>query len=452
MDRNPYAFSEPLAAELEKADAVVVDARLGSADRDRVAWGLTLLDDQLAPEEVSAPASRAVLLNGYPPQTEFSSGGYYQGFVVKPGDVCRPEKPAPKRRVVFIRGATMDPERGRRGGGDREGVNRRDRAARRRCSDGARAAFRRMAGRGPRERDDRRTAQGRSGGRGGGRIRCRLRSRSPPNRRPARNGRPPRGRLSPRRRFFVPTPSYEDMTYPSAEYRLLAVFRMWNVIRSTKYYEVPPSKEDPPAYRLLFPEIGYADLTKLVPGEVDVMFKAFQDTKAIIFDMRGYPKGTAWSIAPRINVKEAKVGARFRRPFWSGFELEDTDLGGTVSYAFEQPLPPTTGGLYTGRTVMLIDDRAISQSEHSGLFFEAAAGTVFIGTPTAGANGDVTTLTLPGGMQRGFTGHDVRHADGRQLQRVGLQPHIHVAPTLAGIRNGEDQILDRALQYLQTGN
>jgi C-terminal processing protease CtpA/Prc len=100
---------------------------------------------------------------------------------------------------------------------------------------------------------------------------------------------------------------------------------------------------------------------------------------------------------------------------------------------------------------MLIDERAISQSEHSGLFFEAAADTVFIGTPSAGANGDVTRLTLPGGIAVGFTGHDVRHADGRQLQRVGLQPQIRVAPTLAGIRAGKDEVLDRAIEFLKIG-
>ena len=33
--------------------------------------------------------------------------------------------------------------------------------------------------------------------------------------------------------------------------------------------------------------------------------------------------------------------------------------------------------------MMIIDDRAISQSEHSGLFYEAANGTKFIGAATA---------------------------------------------------------------------
>ena len=97
---------------------------------------------------------------------------------------------------------------------------------------------------------------------------------------------------------------------------------------------------------------------------------------------------------------------------------------------------------------MLIDERAISQSEHTGLFLEAANGTKFVGTPTAGANGDITFLALPGGITMTFTGHDVRHADGRQLQRVGLVPDVAAAPTLAGIRAGRDEVLEKGIEFL----
>jgi C-terminal processing protease CtpA/Prc len=125
--------------------------------------------------------------------------------------------------------------------------------------------------------------------------------------------------------------------------------------------------------------------------------------------------------------------------------------GGTVGVYFSQPLPVLPAGktLYTGATVMLIDDRAISQAEHSGLFFEAANGTRFIGTATAGANGDVARFSAPGGLWIGFTGHDVRHADGRQLQRVGLVPDVEAAPTRAGLRAGKDEVLEAAMRYLQ---
>ena len=100
---------------------------------------------------------------------------------------------------------------------------------------------------------------------------------------------------------------------------------------------------------------------------------------------------------------------------------------------------------------MLIDERTISQAEHTGLFFEAANGTKFIGSPTQGANGDVTNFWLPGGISVRFSGQGVWHADGRQLQRVGLQPTVEVRPTLAGIRAGKDEVLDRAIEYLQHG-
>jgi C-terminal processing protease CtpA/Prc len=199
-------------------------------------------------------------------------------------------------------------------------------------------------------------------------------------------------------------------------------------------------------YRIIEGTVGYVDLTRLNVPQVDAMFDALKGTTAIVFDMRGYPRGTAWSIAPRINTKGAKTGAVFRRAMVSGLaSFEESSSG----FYFEQPLPTSEKPQYTGRTVMLIDDRAISQAEHTGLFFEAASGTTFVGTSTAGANGDVTGFFVPGGFRVSFTGHDVRHADGRQLQRLGLQPHVLVAPTIAGIRSGRDEVLERALAYLK---
>jgi C-terminal processing protease CtpA/Prc len=202
------------------------------------------------------------------------------------------------------------------------------------------------------------------------------------------------------------------------------------------------------AWKLLPGNIGYANLMRLTVPQVDAMFAALQNTKALIFDMRGYPNGTAWPIAEHINTKKAKVGALFRRPMFTGNSWSpDTSAG----WFFEQQVPgfpKSDKPKYAGRTVMLIDDRAISQSEHTALFFEQANGTTFIGTTTAGANGDVTNYVLPGGLTVRFTGHDVRHADGRQLQRVGIQPDVVVAPTLAGLRAGRDEVLERAIAYL----
>jgi C-terminal processing protease CtpA/Prc len=207
----------------------------------------------------------------------------------------------------------------------------------------------------------------------------------------------------------------------------------------------PTPSGGPPPYRVLEGHIGYVDMTRLALAQVDAMFDALGGTRAIIFDIRGYPNGTAWAIAPRINTRGAKVGAVFRRAEVSG---ATTFEGSASGFYFDQPLPKSDKPKYAGRTVALIDDRAISQAEHTCLFFEAASGTTFIGSPTAGANGDVTFFRLPGGFRVRFTGHDVRHADGRQLQRVGIQPDILVDPTIRGIREGRDEVLERAIEYV----
>jgi len=219
----------------------------------------------------------------------------------------------------------------------------------------------------------------------------------------------------------------------------------------TAAYGAPPPRPESkePAYKMLDGNIGYADLVRLEVVDVDKMFDAFANTKALVLDMRGYPRGTAWAIAPHINTRHAKIGAIFRRRQITGAETSEESAAG---FFFEQPLPVADKPLYRGKVVVLIDDRAISQSEHSCLFFEAANGATFIGSTTAGANGDVTNFPLPGGLTVVFTGHDVLHADGRQLQRVGIKPDVAVEPTLAGIRAGRDEVLERAVAFINSGH
>jgi C-terminal processing protease CtpA/Prc len=218
--------------------------------------------------------------------------------------------------------------------------------------------------------------------------------------------------------------------------------RRVDVPRDSKFWQ-PPAPEDPP-WKRLRPRIGYADLTRLQPEQVDPMLEELRDTDALVLDLRGYPNGTAWPLAARLNVRGAKIGAIFRRREVSGLDAEESESG----YFFSQPLPEPRSWTYRGKVVMLLDERAISQSEHTALFLEQAAGVTFIGSPTAGANGDVTSFLLPGGVWVTFTGHDVRHADGRQLQRVGIQPDVPAAPTLRGLREGRDEVLERALAWL----
>lgn len=207
-------------------------------------------------------------------------------------------------------------------------------------------------------------------------------------------------------------------------------------------------KRKTPVVSILPSGFGYVDLARLTNAEVDKMFETIKNAPAVIFDMRGYPNGTAWTIAPRLTTKKSPIAALFSRPQPEAISFND---GESATYNFAQRLPEAVGDVYNGKVVMLIDENAISQSEHTALFFETARPDItFIGTPTTGANGDVTTTVLPGNIVVSFSGHNVRHADGRQLQRVGIQPTIKVAPTIRGIVEGKDEILDAAVNFLKS--
>ena len=231
------------------------------------------------------------------------------------------------------------------------------------------------------------------------------------------------------------------------------------VRREGQIIEVTTSEHDPryrgrPArdgdvVRVLEGNIGYVDLDRLANVDVDAAFERLRDTRGIIFDMRGYPTAVLGGyVAAHLNTRGNPATAMISTPVVSG---------GWVSTKWQmlQTLSMLSQGspsrVYTNPTVMLIDARAQSSAEAMGMFLRAANGTRFVGTSTTGSNGQTVSIPMPGGFTVRFTGNEVRHPDGTQLQRVGLKPDIEVAPTIAGITAGRDEVLERAVEYLTTG-
>lgn len=84
-----------------------------------------------------------------------------------------------------------------------------------------------------------------------------------------------------------------------------------------------------------------------------------------------------------------------------------------------------------------------------GIIEEYDLGTI-IGEATAGTNGNVNRLTLPGGYQITWTGMKVLKHDGSRHHGVGIQPDLVVTPTRAGVAAGRDELLERAIEHLRS--
>ncbi len=203
-------------------------------------------------------------------------------------------------------------------------------------------------------------------------------------------------------------------------------------------------------YRLLPGNVGYADLTHLRADEVDGMFEKLKDAPSIIFDARGPVGLPVASVASRLTDVANPTMAIVTGPIASEPDLPGPGVSGPTSSSFAfQTIPPSNKPKYKGKTVLLIDERTIGNAEHLGLALEVANRTECLGTPSAGADSDLTQFVVPGNLTITFSGHDIRHANAGPIQRMGLQPALPLAPKVTAIRQGRDVVLEKALEYVR---
>jgi C-terminal processing protease CtpA/Prc len=220
--------------------------------------------------------------------------------------------------------------------------------------------------------------------------------------------------------------------------------------RSRSYAAALATESPGEPLKLLRGRIGYADLRSLKRADVEAMFDQFRAAPAIVFDMRGRPADDCIAaIAPRLAAEPDVPAAIVTGPIAAAPDLLEGSIASpSSSYFFLQTIGRSAAWKYRGKTVMLIDERTLGPGEQAALFLEAANKTEFIGAPSAGADSVLTSFTIPGGVSISLSGEDIRHANGGKLQRMGFLPNVSVAPTLAGIRAGKDEVLERALDYL----
>jgi C-terminal processing protease CtpA/Prc len=99
--------------------------------------------------------------------------------------------------------------------------------------------------------------------------------------------------------------------------------------------------------------------------------------------------------------------------------------------------------------VFLTNGRAISYSESIMAIVERYRLGEIVGGPTAGTNGNTNTFAVPGGYQITWTGMKVLKHDGSQHHGVGIAATVPVSRTRAGVAEGRDEVLERALRLLQ---
>jgi len=217
--------------------------------------------------------------------------------------------------------------------------------------------------------------------------------------------------------------------------------------RNKNWWEVAYAPNEGPVWRKLDDKTGYVDFGRLQVQQIDSMFKDLQNTDAIILDDRSYPQGTVWTLISYLTDKTV-TSAKGTTMIASTPDPNST----TVQCELWQiPVSPQSIR-YKGKLIILVNETTQSQAEYSCMVLQAAYQNVtIIGSQTAGADGDVTGILLPGGIRTAFSGHGVHYPDGRPTQGIGIVPDIKISPSVNGIKEGRDEVLERAIEYAKNG-
>ncbi|MEI8006469.1 MAG: T9SS type A sorting domain-containing protein [Bacteroidota bacterium] len=184
--------------------------------------------------------------------------------------------------------------------------------------------------------------------------------------------------------------------------------------------------------------IGYVNMGKLLTSDVITMYSALKNTTAIIFDIRNYPKDESpWSIGNLIYPDH--------RSFVK-LALPNIYYPGTCYWYHDFLGQNNNTNYYQGKVIILCNQETQSAAEYSCMILRAMPNSVVIGSQTAGTDGDCSFFNLSWEIQTGFTSLGVYYPNGDSTERIGIVPDSIVYPTSAGIRQGRDEVLEKALQ------
>jgi C-terminal processing protease CtpA/Prc len=193
------------------------------------------------------------------------------------------------------------------------------------------------------------------------------------------------------------------------------------------------------SYRFVSDNIGYVNLKNMRNADIERIKTEFIGTKGIILDIRNYPN----------LFLPFSLGGYFVQEKTPFVKFTTGNLNSPGEFNFEPPVSISPSEkTYSGKVVVLVNELTQSRAEYTAMAFQASPNTIVIGSTTAGADGNMSFISLPGGLKTAFSGIGVYYPDGKETQRVGILPDIVILPTIKGIREGRDELLEEAMRVI----
>ncbi len=200
-------------------------------------------------------------------------------------------------------------------------------------------------------------------------------------------------------------------------------------------------------FRLLSGDVAYLKLSSVEAANAAQYIDAAVGTKGLMIDIRNYPSSSSGDVLRPLGALLVDCPSPFVR-------LTKHDLSNPGAFhwwgepIFITPAEPH----YAAKVVILVDEVSISNAEYVAMGFRTAPDAIVVGSTTAGADGNRGVFNLPGGLRSAISSHGVFYPDKRPTQRVGIVPDVVAKPTIAGIREGRDEVMEAAIRQILGAN
>lgn len=209
----------------------------------------------------------------------------------------------------------------------------------------------------------------------------------------------------------------------------------------SKFYDYYNESKNRTSFKLINEDIAYLYLGSIKNSDLSNVFNEIKKTKGLIIDLRCYPSEFVVFILSKHLLPKRTEFVRF-----STGSIEEAGL---FTFTKSLEVGQKNKDYYKGKVVILINETTQSQAEYTTMALRVAPKATVIGSTTAGADGNVSTFYLPGNIRTMISGIGIYYPDKTETQRIGIVPDIEIKPTIEGIKNNKDKLLEKAIELIE---
>ena len=194
-------------------------------------------------------------------------------------------------------------------------------------------------------------------------------------------------------------------------------------------------------FKFINKEIAYINNGTLKREYLPEIWEEIKNTKGLIIDIRNYP-----SDFPIYNLSKYLMPKSL--PFVT-FSNGNIKTPGLFTYTKSLNVGNKNKKPYKGKVIIIVNEISQSSAEFHAMAYRVNSNAIVIGSTTAGADGNVSSFYLPGNIRTMISGIGVYYPNRTETQRIGIVPDIEVKPTIEGVKDSKDELLEKAIELIE---